>query len=178
MERIIPARAGFTARPLKRGTQRGDHPRSRGVYRQLIGAPADEPGSSPLARGLRLCIDTNHEAVGIIPARAGFTVLAEAWIDSHGDHPRSRGVYTMRPPPCSPRGGSSPLARGLPCPSSPSTSTRRIIPARAGFTTACAPPNRTPRDHPRSRGVYNNPRTISVRGLGSSPLARGLHQFL
>ena len=29
-------------------------------------------------------------------------------------------------------------------------------------------------DHPRSRGVYNNPGTDLVPGLGSSPLARGL----
>ena len=33
--RIIPARAGFTIRPLASGTEQPDHPRSRGVYTLL-----------------------------------------------------------------------------------------------------------------------------------------------
>ena len=49
-----------------------------------------------------------------------------------------------------------------------------IIPARAGFTSRRPGLIRSPRDHPRSRGVYN----IFFRGIriaeGSSPLARGL----
>ena len=32
-------------------------------------------------------------------------------------------------------------------------------------------------DHPRSRGVYMRPRTVSVTLAGSSPLARGLPRF-
>ena len=52
--------------------------------------------------------------IGIIPARAGFTVRLEPVFDVVGDHPRSRGVYEA-------------AARGTEVHS-------RIIPARAGFT--------------------------------------------
>ena len=51
--RIIPARAGFTRRRVRRCPWRGDHPRSRGVY--VV------PGQEGDRRR------------GIIPARAGFT---------------------------------------------------------------------------------------------------------
>ena len=52
-ERIIPARAGFTAQPIKGDVPTKDHPRSRGVYPTLRGSPYGSRGSSPLARGLR-----------------------------------------------------------------------------------------------------------------------------
>ena len=91
--------------------------------------------------------------------------------------------------------GSSPLARGLRNRAPGPRRTGGIIPARAGFTmTATTPPHWTP-DHPRSRGVYSEPRTGRSRPVdhprsrgvyrasslagtgiaGSSPLARGLH---
>ena len=53
---------------------------------------------------------------GIIPARAGFTLLESQLFIVTRDHPRSRGVYTAT------AGEAPPLVR--------------IIPARAGFTTA------------------------------------------
>ncbi len=91
----------------------------------------------------------------IIPARAGFTVLRLGYRDGVRDHPRSRGVYCARSRARMSAGGSSPLARGLLTDlldpeqqysgSSPLARglqqqprsqhiTRRIIPARAGFT--------------------------------------------
>ena len=92
------------------------------------------------------------------------------------DHPRSRGVYGAPARRRGIREGSSPLARGLRG-ASPSTGlTRRIIPARAGFT----PLRRTrgwPRgDHPRSRGVYPKEAEAAAATTGSSPLARGLRR--
>ena len=50
----------------------------------------------------------------------------------------------------------------------------RIIPARAGFTTAQSPDSVRPWDHPRSRGVYSSGVTLYRVEAGSSPLARGL----
>ena len=50
--RIIPARAGFTRDEGPEYGSVGDHPRSRGVYSPGPDAGAQEPGSSPLARGL------------------------------------------------------------------------------------------------------------------------------
>ena len=50
--------------------------------------------------------------------------------------------------------GSSPLARGLPALNLGKGRIKRIIPARAGFTTARRELLNLPADHPRSRGVY------------------------
>ena len=71
--RIIPARAGFTPRRSPGAWPAQDHPRSRGVYPAPTGREAKPPGSSPLARGLRLALSRTAGHPGIIPARAGFT---------------------------------------------------------------------------------------------------------
>ena len=71
--------------------------------------------------------------------------------------------------------GSSPLARGLLGVDIPLKHGRGIIPARAGFTPCPRSPATSWRDHPRSRGVYREPRGGTPPGRGSSPLARGLH---
>ena len=152
--RIIPARAGFTRRRRGDGYSIEDHPRSRGVYRDLA-----VPGLRPRR---------------IIPARAGFTrdscPISRTW----GDHPRSRGVYTT-PRPCGRgTGGSSPLARGLQRPGRRVVDLARIIPARAGFTHRRKWRREDPQDHPRSRGVYAASGQASSVAPGSSPLARGL----
>ena len=151
-----------------------DHPRSRGVYRDL-GLPVGlYHGSSPLARGLqarRLLLGAGR---GIIPARAGFTAVRPGGGVPAGDHPRSRGVYGRRPAAGPGGGGSSPLARGLHAEPRDLHGRGRIIPARAGFTRrSCRSRGRRP-DHPRSRGVYNAFQVRSPSMPGSSPLARGL----
>ena len=96
--RIIPARAGFTVARRGSLTRSEDHPRSRGVYH---GAPPDQAGlsgSSPLARGLRHRVGGSAESGGIIPARAGFTILFHSSVTTALDHPRSRGVYSTSCP--------------------------------------------------------------------------------
>ena len=132
------------------------------------------PGSSPLARGLpdqgRRCV----LVVGIIPARAGFTLGRRAMSSAWGDHPRSRGVYSIHHSTVRNLSGSSPLARGLHPSRHKAERGDGIIPARAGFTrkrTGAAP---TTWDHPRSRGVYAYSLSDLLAQLGSSPLARGL----
>ena len=131
-------------------------------------------GSSPLARGLRDILSRLVSRPGIIPARAGFTSYSERPRARYGDHPRSRGVYRARSGTSSPVKGSSPLARGLPAPSAIWTAPTRIIPARAGFTSARRSRGRSPADHPRSRGVYQRRLSLGACRIGSSPLARGL----
>ena len=171
---IIPARAGFTvcAAWAARGGQ--DHPRSRGVYLIKYGLSMLTAGSSPLARGLPKTRIDNEGVLGIIPARAGFTATLAQVEASGKDHPRSRGVYRVCTRPLDLILGSSPLARGLLLVGRPSYYERRIIPARAGFTSG---PRHRPgdrQDHPRSRGVYRQRRSCARFGAGSSPLARGL----
>ena len=195
--RIIPARAGFTARAPAAGSAPPDHPRSRGVYPSSRSSPTGSPdhprsrgvyvhsqvkrsprtGSSPLARGLRRGLTPGGLDGRIIPARAGFTRRPRPPQVGARDHPRSRGVYTSPRRGTGTTAGSSPLARGLPRGYSGFSPHRRIIPARAGFTR-CGP-RRGPGgpDHPRSRGVYRDFRLEELREVGSSPLARGLRGF-
>ena len=72
------------------------------------------------------------------------------------------------------RVGSSPLVRGLRLLPSRGGRFDRIIPARAGFTGLVVGSDDRPRDHPRSRGVYQSRGIGKPWSNGSSPLARGL----
>ena len=172
--RIIPARAGFTHVPRALGGRLEDHPRSRGVYPSLRTSLDLRLGSSPLARGLLQRHPRDRAPRGIIPARAGFTRGRRQ--DSYGrqDHPRSRGVYPAATIVLRGDRGSSPLARGLRGDERALARAVGIIPARAGFTGAGSWRCRTIRDHPRSRGVYEDPNVFRFGFDGSSPLARGL----
>ena len=153
-----------------------DHPRSRGVYLDLGVRGVCGAGSSPLARGLLKDTASMMWTDRIIPARAGFTVSKSATLAFRADHPRSRGVYEYVPAGKHGDDGSSPLARGLrPFPLF-SGRGRRIIPARAGFTSPCRTLEWRRPDHPRSRGVYRHYSLDHAFFSGSSPLARGLRR--
>ena len=172
--RIIPARAGFTLAICATVIGNLDHPRSRGVYRYRRFQPSKAVGSSPLARGLLEFADLSQERSRIIPARAGFTMWSGTNRMRRADHPRSRGVYSSCTGGEITRAGSSPLARGLLPLRQDHRHPRRIIPARAGFTSQPNPVGLTTKDHPRSRGVYRTWGGSSMCAIGSSPLARGL----
>ena len=171
---IIPARAGFTSPTEKSRGRPRDHPRSRGVYTDVKGQFILLQGSSPLARGLLPIIEHRKSRQRIIPARAGFTIGSRWPRVPPWDHPRSRGVYISQLFEGYTSSGSSPLARGLPADSSRGDYRDRIIPARAGFTSARDPTRPGRPDHPRSRGVYRPVCGVCARPIGSSPLARGL----
>ena len=151
-----------------------DHPRSRGVYAFRRCSIAARDGSSPLARGLRGGLERDGNVPGIIPARAGFTWRGPALTGPRRDHPRSRGVYYSVGYSQPDRLGSSPLARGLQVGAVGLELQRRIIPARAGFTTVSSRFIPSMADHPRSRGVYSAAAFFASTASGSSPLARGL----
>ena len=93
LQRIIPARAGFTFEKGVTVWKQPDHPRSRGVYnsRSMYGEVVN--GSSPLARGL---LSTELKQIardGIIPARAGFT-LADPWNPNDEPHYQTAFAFT------------------------------------------------------------------------------------
>ena len=175
--RIISARAGFTRCEPGAGHEPMDHPRSRGVYRDRTLSEAIGPGSSPLARGLRRGSSAEPPRTRIIPARAGFTAPTPPPLPRPWDHPRSRGVYKSASEPWKTSRGSSPLARGLPGRAHEARAPVRIIPARAGFTRCSRGTSSGRPDHPRSRGVYARRVSPSQPITGSSPLARGLHNY-
>ena len=171
---IIPARAGFTGKTDQPHTKQQDHPRSRGVYVTPGHDNHVRNGSSPLARGLRPASRSASRLGRIIPARAGFTRKRSSSSRCAEDHPRSRGVYGKGANRFYKLAGSSPLARGLQLVGPSRQLAHRIIPARAGFTDASRMRRPGIADHPRSRGVYDNPVSSLARWRGSSPLARGL----
>ena len=113
LNRIIPARAGFTFLNEYKAMRDQDHPRSRGVYPRFIAGSLLTCGSSPLARGLLTDCGGQWALAGIIPARAGFTRRVPHLDRPDADHPRSRGVYGLTLALAVAAGGSSPLARGL-----------------------------------------------------------------
>ena len=173
--RIIPARAGFTGPRSSRPAGTQDHPRSRGVYYDVVLIDCPPSGSSPLARGLLESFQHSQTVRRIIPARAGFTASRGPPRRRWPDHPRSRGVYGQSWATKTTVAGSSPLARGLHDSAHTGACQVGIIPARAGFTNSHAPTMSPSPDHPRSRGVYAYPTVYTHPLGGSSPLARGLH---
>ena len=83
---IIPAHAGFTQGRRQWGTLTTDHPRTRGVYRDVEKTFITGQGSSPHTRGLRPRDWGRDPERRIIPAHAGFT-LGDPW------NPNGPAVY-------------------------------------------------------------------------------------
>ena len=131
-------------------------------------------GSSPHTRGLLVTTGFRGLSPGIIPAHAGFTCRPTSRPLTPRDHPRTRGVYRLVVEGGVAPRGSSPHTRGLRSRAQPQSSAERIIPAHAGFTTACPWPVPAGSDHPRTRGVYNFNVLWSGWRDGSSPHTRGL----
>ena len=86
-------------------------------------------------RGLHLLGDEDIVGERIIPARAGFTGIISAQMIPGGDHPRACGVYLSFSSRISLSAGSSPRVRGLLSLEEIDIEGKRIIPARAGFTS-------------------------------------------
>ena len=118
ISRIIPARAGFTARSDQARPDPADHPRSRGVYNMIADRNRRVIGSSPLARGLHGRPAQGAQSLRIIPARAGFTEPQTGMCSNPRIIPARAGFTRDRSRPRGRRCGSSPLARGLPRPGS------------------------------------------------------------
>ena len=130
-------------------------------------------GSSPRARGARDPGPLARDYLGIIPACAGST--GRPWLDRFRcrDHPRVRGEHGDEVGEGVGPGGSSPRARGAPCPPPRGHTTAGIIPACAGSTLPVRPTTPGSWDHPRVRGEHSVNREEGMPDRGSSPRARG-----
>ena len=172
---LIPARAGNTSFPNDGAGIPWAHPRSRGEHVQSAGRRVPSPGSSPLARGTREGLVGGCSGVGLIPARAGNTRWSQFQGSRLRAHPRSRGEHTVDPATLKEWGGSSPLARGPQCAYHSMDARDGLIPARAGTTDRKCCDALILGAHPRSRGDHKNTLPQTIKGQGSSPLARGPH---
>ena len=170
---LIPARAGRTAQRTTDSVSSSAHPRSRGADVPQQCEAAARRGSSPLARGGQPFAERRRQSGGLIPARAGRTRFS-AWICSRRwAHPRSRGADAAAHALSVRARGSSPLARGGPCPSLRGSFRCGLIPARAGRTGASPTVHEPAWAHPRSRGADIRTHAEVEEWQGSSPLARG-----
>ena len=172
---LIPARAGNTNPASARKGHGGAHPRSRGEHATPGALEAAARGSSPLARGTRWCVARQAAHRGLIPARAGNTLMLHESAINIWAHPRSRGEHGLVEQLQGVRLGSSPLARGTRQSGAGKLTRRGLIPARAGNTCFRLSVRLASRAHPRSRGehlkIWSGPPVVR----GSSPLARGTH---
>ena len=175
---LIPARAGNTNPASARKGHGGAHPRSRGEHATPGALEAAARGSSPLARGTRWCVARQAAHRGLIPARAGNTLMLHESAINIWAHPRSRGEHGLVEQLQGVRLGSSPLARGTPTVRAPVFRPAGLIPARAGNTHRGSPGYLSCWAHPRSRGEHVFQAFGEVSEQGSSPLARGTPENL
>ena len=171
--RFIPARAGNTTGRIRPPTPIPVHPRSRGEHCLIAGRMNRKSGSSPLARGTPTGVAVRRLRDRFIPARAGNTSRGARPDTRPAVHPRSRGEHGRVPITSGSHVGSSPLARGTPCPPTLQTPILRFIPARAGNTPAAVRLELPIPVHPRSRGEHALVMKLAPWVGGSSPLARG-----
>ena len=91
------------------------------------------------------------------------------------DHPRACGANDLSFTDLRGADGSSPRVRGKLLHGRLLRRQRRIIPARAGQTSACVRTSPTRSDHPRACGANNGTYLSFEPSTGSSPRVRGKH---
>ena len=135
-------------------------------------------GSSPLMRGTHEVENIGSNAVRIIPAHAGNTVMTANLREWRQDHPRSCGEHQMGQVAELSGIGSSPLMRGTRSKYLEGIFLSRIIPAHAGNTTFDVIHTSNSSDHPRSCGEHQCLGDVFRQVSGSSPLMRGTLHLL
>ena len=151
--RLIPARAGKTLRSTTTSCPTAAHPRACGENGGRGRLGLRPGGSSPRVRGKRYDPHDPHRQRGLIPARAGKTVVERPDDVLAQAHPRACGENWERVRVPVPVLGSSPRVRGKRAP-----------------TPASCPPRPA---HPRACG--ENESSAAAKGIsqGSSPRVRG-----
>ena len=175
-DRFIPACAGNAAQADSRNRLSPVHPRMRGERIMSPCATRSPFGSSPHARGTRVCGGRVPQSVRFIPACAGNAPAAARGTSVPAVHPRMRGErrhlhghnYRFH--------GSSPHARGTPRSRRTGVHQRRFIPACAGNAGAATNETSLMSVHPRMRGERPQNPISPMSSLGSSPHARGTRQ--
>ena len=150
---LIPARAGKTAGAASPPTCTRAHPRACGE---------NAGGCSPLPMPARL-----------IPARAGKTWTSSVPGRSETAHPRACGENGAGADPDGVLDGSSPRVRGKLPRRRGAAAPHRLIPARAGKTSALTLVASLTRAHPRACGENIACPFWVVLSEGSSPRVRG-----
>ena len=149
------------------------HPRESGEQMSPLQICHGIAGSSPRERG------TGHarkfHAVGhrVIPARAGNRQNVTQGQMMIPGHPRESGEQAASKYKYQRNCGSSPRERGTVMTGTPSTPSRRVIPARAGNRAQRLQPQRDKAGHPRESGEQCSMPVPRRTHAGSSPRERG-----
>ena len=174
--RIIPARAGQTARRCSTAGPAPDHPRACGANARPTGHHDGLSGSSPRVRGKRCPAIRVVTRMRIIPARAGQTARSRCRCRTARDHPRACGANAGGSSRTRTTSGSSPRVRGKRSRSTRHCRCSWIIPARAGQTQETSGKNTGDADHPRACGANESSLSRLSSTSGSSPRVRGKHR--
>ncbi len=130
-------------------------------------------GSSPRGRGKLFGGLVRRRLDGLIPARAGKTDGRRRCPAGGAAHPRAGGENHPLRTPSTRAAGSSPRGRGKLAPGRIRAMLPRLIPARAGKTTATTLTALRPRAHPRAGGENGQFGGGHDGWSGSSPRGRG-----
>ena len=154
----------------------GAHPRACGENLSEYGERVRRRGSSPRVRGKPREYIAAVSGGGLIPARAGKTLLHQARRDSTGAHPRACGENSDRFIEHRTETGSSPRVRGKRTRFPAQLEACRLIPARAGKTPWAKHPDLLRAAHPRACGENVGHAVLGDVSEGSSPRVRGKPQ--
>ena len=135
-------------------------------------------GPSPRVRGKPGQWHAEGQRGRLIPARAGKTYRSHEHFTRNRAHPRACGENPRSPARSESGRGSSPRVRGKRAPPCPHRGRRRLIPARAGKTSApFVGPDPRPA-HPRACGENRPTMRLRITQVGSSPRVRGKHAYI
>ena len=156
VRRLIPARAGKTARASRSPPSPVAHPRVCGENSDIARLLRIDADSSPRVRGKRENLARSSLHLRLIPARAGKTPTSSATAPGGRAHPRACGENAEESASGLCCAGSSPRVRGKRAGCPQAGAGLRLIPARAGKTRhrGCAGSSR--RAHPRACGENKN----------------------
>ena len=135
-------------------------------------------GSSPRVRGTEANVVRCNGRIGIIPARAGNSLVIALLMLIRRDHPRACGEQRWPRSATAPHMGSSPRVRGTDEPYAGHLIHDGIIPARAGNSTPRQLCCRNNWDHPRACGEQSSNLPILCKAWGSSPRVRGTDRLM
>ena len=120
----------------------------------IIGGIVAGSGSSPLAQGTLMSMQSTERTPGLIPARAGNIPSQHDRSSRRPAHPRSHGEHHFDGQKTGTQGGSSPLARGTLLRGAACLVHHRLIPACEGNTSAVHSVPAPDPAHPRLRGEH------------------------
>ena len=149
------------------------HPRPCGEHAAAVSSATVYRGSSPPVRGAPVSGIAKTGAMGLIPARAGSTLVFLTGAAGIRAHPRPCGEHAKNLIAGIAGLGSSPPVRGAQRLAPGNSGVHGLIPARAGSTGSPVAPQGVTWAHPRPCGEHVVAFVVVFPTPGSSPPVRG-----